>query len=92
MPYDFVLSPAMTDLGFPAEAVGAEEDEHFAHCSYAIPFNQTGAPALVICAGFAEGLPVAVQVAGRNHDDLGTMRFGAALERRLGIDIRWPFR
>ncbi len=90
-PYDYVISPAMTDAQFPAEAVGADETVHFAHCNFAIPFNQTGAPALNVNAGFIDGMPQGMQIAGRRLDDLGTMRAGFAFERLAGIEMNWPY-
>jgi amidase/aspartyl-tRNA(Asn)/glutamyl-tRNA(Gln) amidotransferase subunit A len=89
-PFDFVVSPAMTITRFPAEAVGADADDHFAHCSYAIPFNQTGAPAITICAGFVDKMPVSIQIAGNRYDDIGVFRAASIFERLRDFDIRWP--
>jgi len=90
-PYDFVISPALSDVQFPADAYGADEEDHIAHCNFAIPFNQTGAPAHVVCCGFIDGMPVGMQIAGRCHDDLGVMRAGAAFERLADIQMPWPY-
>lgn len=90
-PYDFVISPAMTDAQFPATAFGADDVDHFAHCNYAIPFNQTGAPALNVNCGFIDGMPVGMQIAGRRMDDLGTMQAGFAFERAANIEMPWPY-
>lgn len=90
-PYDFVISPTLSDVHFPAEAYGADDEDHFAHCNFAIPFNQTGAPAHVVCCGFIDGMPVGIQIAGRRHDDLGVMQAGAVFERLAGLDMPWPY-
>ncbi len=87
-PYDYVISPAMTVVEFPAEAVGADDDDHFAHCSYAIPFNQTGAPAITVPAGFANAMPVGIQIAGRRNDDLGLFRAANIFERRRELTMK----
>ncbi len=89
-PYDFVISPALSDVRFPADACGADEQDHFAHCSFAIPFNQTGAPAHVVCCGLIESMPVGMQIAGRRHDDLGVLRAGSVFERLAELDLPWP--
>jgi Asp-tRNA(Asn)/Glu-tRNA(Gln) amidotransferase A subunit family amidase len=48
-------------------------------------FNMTRNPAGTTCAGFtAEGLPVGIQVVGRQHDDVGVLRALAALEHLAG--------
>jgi aspartyl-tRNA(Asn)/glutamyl-tRNA(Gln) amidotransferase subunit A len=46
------------------------------------PFNLTGAPALVVCAGFSgNGLPLSLQIAGRPFDDATVLRVGHAYEK-----------
>lgn len=90
-PYDFVISPALTDAQFPAASFGADDVDHFAHCSYAIPFNQTGAPAMNVNCGFIDGMPVGMQIAGRRLDDLGCMQAGFAYERLANIEMPWPY-
>jgi len=89
-PYDFVISPAFSDVQFPADACGVDEADHFAHCSFAIPFNQTGAPAHVVCCGFIDAMPVGLQIAGRRYDDLGVLRAGVVFERLAAPAMPWP--
>jgi len=89
-PYDFVVSPALTVVSFPADQVAPLPDDHFAHCAYQIPFNQTGAPAISINAGFIEGLPVGMQIAGRRYDDLGVLKAAMVYERFRSLEMRWP--
>jgi amidase/aspartyl-tRNA(Asn)/glutamyl-tRNA(Gln) amidotransferase subunit A len=88
--YDFVISPSLTVVSFPAEHVGAIETDHFAHCSYQIPFNQTGAPALSINAGFIDGLPVGMQIVGKRYNDLGVLKAAKLYEQNRGFDMNWP--
>ena len=89
-PFDYVISPAMTVAQFPATSVGADDIDHFAHCSYAIPFNQTGAPAITVCCGFLDGMPVGLQIAGNRYDDIGVLRTAYAFERLAQIEMDWP--
>lgn len=50
-------------------------------------FNLTRNPAATVCAGLAaDGLPVGLQVVGRQLDDLGVLRAAAALEDLIGFD------
>jgi aspartyl-tRNA(Asn)/glutamyl-tRNA(Gln) amidotransferase subunit A len=54
-------------------------------------FNMTRAPAGTTCAGFThDGLPVGMQVVGRQHDDLGVLRALAALEEVADVREREP--
>ncbi len=53
----------------------------FERPSLAMPFNLTGQPALSVCCGFGEhGLPLAVQLAARPHDEDTLLRAGHAYQ------------
>lgn len=56
------------------------------------PFNLTGSPAMIVPTGLnPEGLPLAVQLVGRNFDEFTVYRAAAAVEERLSRrDIRPP--
>lgn len=45
-----------------------------------LPFNVTGHPALSLPAGFADGLPIGLQIIGRHADEAGILRVAAAFE------------
>jgi aspartyl-tRNA(Asn)/glutamyl-tRNA(Gln) amidotransferase subunit A len=46
------------------------------------PFNLTGHPALAMMCGLSKaGLPIAVQMVGRMHDEVTLLRAAAAYER-----------
>ena len=54
-------------------------------------FNVIGNPALSICNGYSEkGLPLALQIGGRNFEDALVLQVGNALERALGTRSRRP--
>jgi Asp-tRNA(Asn)/Glu-tRNA(Gln) amidotransferase A subunit family amidase len=56
-------------------------------------FNMTRTPAGTTCAGLThDGLPVGIQVIGRQHDDLGVLRALAALEEVSGMLDQLPVR
>jgi aspartyl-tRNA(Asn)/glutamyl-tRNA(Gln) amidotransferase subunit A len=55
------------------------------------PFNVTGHPALAMMAGLSpDGLPVAVQFAGRYNDEATLLRTASAFERAGGWQDRHP--
>lgn len=83
---DFLLTPVMPVVNFPAEERGVDPAMPLRHCTFTAPFNQSGHPAVSICGGFDDrGLPVGVQIVGRRFDDVRLVRLATALEAAL-----WP--
>jgi len=77
--HDVVVCP--TTPG-PAPVFGAWRTELFwQKASFTAPFNVSAGPALSVCMGFAGGLPLALQIAGRPFDDAAVLRVGSAYER-----------
>lgn len=55
--------------------------------AYTTPWNVTGQPAAVLPAGIgADGVPLAVQLVGRPHDEATLLSLSAQLE----AEMRWP--
>jgi len=84
---DVILMPVVP---FPAWPVGAEEvtvanvKENLmgSLTRYCPPFNITGQPAISVPAGFdTDGLPLALQIAGRWHDEATVFRVAHAYEQ-----------
>ena len=71
--YDLLISPTLPCTAFAVGRNAPEywpEDDPIGWVAYTYPFNLSGQPAASICAGFsADGLPVGLQVVGRNHDE-----------------------
>ncbi|BBE72341.1 amidase [Oharaeibacter diazotrophicus] len=90
-PYDYLISPVLPVVNFPAEEPGVFRERPLGHTGFTAVFNQTGQPAATVCMGFDErGLPIGVQVVGRRTDDLGVLQVARILERLRGFSIDWP--
>ena len=56
-----------------------------------IQFNVTGHPALAIPTRFSsQGLPLALQIAGKHFDEPSVLRIGAVLEKDNNVLAQWP--
>lgn len=92
---DFLLTPVMPIVNFPADRRGIDPSMPLRHCTFTAPFNTSGHPAISLCAGFdGRGLPIGVQLVGKRFDDVRLCRLAAALESALWDgkpgDRDWP--
>lgn len=92
--YDLLASATLGTTAFPhgeepAEIAGVDI-EPLRGWVLTQPFNFTGHPAASIPAGFVDGLPVGMQVAGRRHADGDVIAASAAFERRRPWHDRYP--
>ncbi|HET8604756.1 MAG TPA: amidase [Marmoricola sp.] len=95
--HDVLLAPSMplpafgTDVTSPASIDGAPVDPFFDDwCALALPANLTGQPACAVPTGFAQGLPVGMQVIGPRWSDARVLQVAAAWEALHPWADRWP--
>jgi len=90
-PYDYLISPVLPMVNFPADEPGPDRAMPLSHTVYMAPFNQTGQPAGTLNMGFDPlGLPIGVQIVGHRCDDLGVLQIARALEDLRGFEMDWP--
>ncbi len=92
---DFLLTPVMPVVNFPAEDRGIDPLMPLRHSTFTAPFNQSGHPAVSICGGFDErGLPIGIQLVAHRLDDARLLQLAARLEAALNIygpgGKQWP--
>ncbi len=73
-----ILPPTVVATEDPAQAQGLRE----ALLRLTFPFNMLGVPALTVPCGFADGLPVGMQIIGRWGQDALVLRAGHAFQQR----------
>jgi len=91
--YDVIATPATATTAFelgsrPTTIAGEPVGRLWGAFPFAAPFNVSGHPAVVLPAGFANGLPVAIQLVGRYGGDTELLSLVEQLEAEL--DLR-PF-
>jgi aspartyl-tRNA(Asn)/glutamyl-tRNA(Gln) amidotransferase subunit A len=84
---DVIVTPTRGDVAmtFPE----AYED-YSRGPSYTPMYNMTGLPAISIPCGFADGLPIGLQIAGRPFDEATVLRAAHAYERATDWHTRRP--
>ena len=95
--YEFFILPASQVLPFdvtqhyPTEINGVHMENYLAwqKCMYYI--RPIGSPAASVpCAFSKSGLPIGVQIVGRNHDDWGVLQMSFAFEQARNLEKRRP--
>jgi Asp-tRNA(Asn)/Glu-tRNA(Gln) amidotransferase A subunit family amidase len=92
--YDLIASATLGTTAFPhgeePTAIDGTEVEPFRGWVLTQPYNFTGHPAASVPAGFVDGLPVGMQLAGRRLADADVLAASAALERHRPWRDRYP--
>jgi len=95
--YDALALPVSQVTPFPVEEEWVTEIAGTAMGSYlewmrsCSRITVTAHPALALPAGFTpDGLPVGLQLVGRQRGELALLRLGAAIERATGVGHRAP--
>ncbi|WP_047865701.1 amidase [Rubrobacter aplysinae] len=92
--YDLLLTPTMPIPAFEAgvETPGSRGSggRWTSWASFSHPFNLTQQPAATVPCGFAEGLPVGLQIVGARHADALVLRAARAYEAAHPMSSRPP--
>lgn len=84
--YDFLVGPTTQVLPFPIpvewirEIDGVQMDTYIDWMESCSLITTTECPAMSLPGGFAEGLPVGIQLIARRHEDLRLLQFAKAVE------------
>jgi aspartyl-tRNA(Asn)/glutamyl-tRNA(Gln) amidotransferase subunit A len=90
---DAILSPVAPVVRFPAEYAAPLEDpqQPFEHICFTVPWNMAEQPAISVNCGFAEGIPIGLQIIGPRFADLLVLRLAKAWEDMREAATPWPF-
>src|SRR5258706_239533 len=76
---------------YPAEIAGVKFSNYIDWMKSCWYISATGNPAASVPGGFtAEGLPVGVQIVGRNHEDFSVLQMAHAFEQATGFGRKHP--
>ncbi|MCE2539655.1 MAG: amidase [Acidobacteria bacterium] len=95
--YEFLVLPVSqvppfdVDQPYVTEIDGVKMETYLDWMSSCAHISVLGLPAISVPCGFTgDGLPVGVQIVGRQHDDLGALRLAYAFEQVNGAGRRRP--
>jgi amidase len=85
------LPPFAIETPYPTEISGVKFDNYIDWMKSCWYISATGNPAASVPAGFTpEGLPVGVQIVGRNKEDFAVLQLAHAFEQATGFGKRRP--
>ena len=85
------LPPFDVNTPYPAEIAGVKFDNYIDWMKSCWYISATGNPAASVPGGFtAEGLPVGVQIVGRNKEDFAVLQMAHAFEQATGFGKKRP--
>ena len=85
------LPPFDVNTPYPTEIAGVKFDTYIDWMKSCWYVSATGNPAASVPGGFTpEGLPVGVQIVGRNNEDFGVLQMAHAFEQATGFGKRRP--
>ena len=84
--FDAIVTPTSPTVAFPIGDKAADPLAMYACDLLTIPSCLAGLPGLSIPCGLSEGLPVGLQLIGRQFGENGLFRVGHALEQAIGFD------
>jgi len=84
--FDAIVTPTSPTVAFPIGDKAADPLAMYACDLLTIPSCLAGLPGLSIPCGLSEGLPVGLQLIGRQFGENGLFRIGHALEGGIGFD------
>ena len=95
--YDFLVLPVSqvppfdVDQPYVTEIDGVKMETYLDWMSSCAHISVLGLPAIAVPCGFTDdGLPVGVQIVGRQHDDLRVLQLACAFEQLNGAGLRRP--
>jgi ureidomalonase len=95
--YDFIAAPTAqvfpfdAQLRWPEQIAGRPMDTYHRWMETVSPWTLAGLPVINLPVGFDDrGLPMGIQLIGRNHADLAVLRLGYAYEQATQWTARYP--
>ena len=95
--FDVLVTPATATPAFgigrrPSSIDGRRVGRLWGAFPFAVPFNVSGHPSLVLPVGIVDGMPVGIQLTGRRGSETELLQLAAELEATLDLGLYNPER
>lgn len=87
---DLILSPATPTTAFHLHAMDRDPTEMYQQDQFTVPINMAGLPAMSIPCGFAEGLPVGLQLIGPHYGESRLFELGELYQSLTDWHLQHP--
>jgi aspartyl-tRNA(Asn)/glutamyl-tRNA(Gln) amidotransferase subunit A len=87
---DVIMGPAAPGTAFKFGEKTADPVQMYLEDLYTIAVNLAGLPGMSIPAGFADGLPVGLQIIGNYFDEARMLNVGHAYQQQTDWHLRMP--
>ena len=85
------VPPFPVEVEWPTEIDGVQMETYIDWMSSCAFISVLGLPAISVPCGFTDdGLPIGMQIVGRQHDDLGVLQLAHAFEQQTKYGQRRP--
>ncbi|WP_123039352.1 Asp-tRNA(Asn)/Glu-tRNA(Gln) amidotransferase subunit GatA [Cohnella candidum] len=88
--YDLIIGPTAPTAAFPIGEQVGDPLTMYLNDIVTIPVSLAGVPAISVPCGFADGLPVGLQIIGKPFDESGVLRAAHAYESHTDFHTRRP--
>lgn len=88
--YDLIVGPTAPTAAFPIGEQVGDPLTMYLNDIVTIPVSLAGVPAISVPCGFADGLPVGLQIIGKPFDESGVLRAAHAYESHTDFHTRRP--
>jgi aspartyl-tRNA(Asn)/glutamyl-tRNA(Gln) amidotransferase subunit A len=86
---DLILTPTAPSAAFALGDKSADPIAMYLNDVFAVPASLAGLPAMSVPGGLdSDGLPLGLQLIGRELDEQAVLNAGLAIEERAGFDVR----
>lgn len=87
---DLILSPSSPTTAFRLHALDREPTEMYKQDQFTVPVNMAGLPAMSIPCGFADGLPIGLQMIGPHYDESSLFALGGQFQSLTDWHLKSP--